>query len=74
LKIGEEDDFSQAYWRYAKKNHQSMAGKDPSLGVLTFFKQALVYNQILGLHTQAGEARLKTALLFSRSFDYTSTV
>jgi len=37
----DEDDFSQAYWMYVKKNQQSMTEKDPLLGVSTIFKQAL---------------------------------
>jgi len=37
----DEDDFLQAYWMYVKKNQQSMAGKDPLLGVSAIFKQAL---------------------------------
>jgi len=37
----DEDDFLQVYWRYVKENRQSMAGKDPPLDVLTFFKQAM---------------------------------
>jgi len=36
----DEDDFSQTYWMYVKKNQQSMAGKDPLLSVLPIFKQA----------------------------------
>jgi len=37
----DEDDFSQAYYMYVKKNQQSMAEKDPLLGVLAIFKQVL---------------------------------
>jgi len=37
----DEDDFSQAYGMYVKKNQQSMAEKDPLMGVLTIFKQTL---------------------------------
>ncbi len=35
-------DLTQAYWMYAKENRQSMAEKDPPVGVLTFFKQGLI--------------------------------
>ncbi len=32
---------------YVKKNQQSVAQKDPLLGVLTIFKQALIFDEML---------------------------
>jgi len=37
-----EDDLTQTYCMYVKENRQSMAEKDPPVGVLTIFKQRLV--------------------------------
>jgi len=33
-----EDNLTQVYWMYVMENWQSMAGKDPTVGILTIFK------------------------------------
>ncbi len=37
----DEDDLTQEYLVYFKDDRQRLAEKDPSVGVLTIFKQAL---------------------------------
>ncbi len=39
----DEDDLTQEYLVYFKENRQRLAEKDPSVGVLTIFKQVLEF-------------------------------